>query len=77
MKRTIKGVTYIRDARFAPVRTYHKRWIKAVDTAIFIDCPFIDLGLKPRMIDILFDMGLIEYGGKCYVISEKGKKYLT
>ena len=56
------------------VRAHHKRWLKAVENSVYFSTSLSDLGVTPKRIDILLDMGLIEMSRDgVYELSEKGR----
>jgi hypothetical protein len=83
MKRTIEGITRIRDPLYAKVEKRHIEWLRGVETSIFFEGPLEDVGVTSKRVMILLEMGLIREAeesewkkGIIYVLTEKGKKYV-
>ena len=59
------------------VKSYHKKWLKAIEQAIYFNVSFDSVGINAKRIDILFDMGLVSYRDAIYFITEKGRNLIS
>lgn len=64
------------DPLLRPVKKHHKRWLRNVQNSIDMKCAFDYVDITPKRIDILVDMGLIEFIDGKYQLTELGKSHI-